>query len=217
MVVNALYRFQDPSEWINAPVRMMRSGVFSNDWGDWTGPTLFELDALRRSLPYWDRLSVTIEHPAEFVTNSYAPEIVGAVEDVQIYNEFLVGRVWLHRESIGLDLLHRIENRSPIEVSAAYWVNPRHEAGSYRGEQFNFKVQNLLPNHLAILPSTQGAFGLRHGCGIFPPAAVSSGIVTNVAGSTRRGKAQPNPLRAARNRPKVKASPVPPPTRTSQL
>lgn len=220
MVINSLYRFQTPSDWIPAPVRLMRVGVFDNRWGDWSGPTLFELDALRRSLPYWNRLSLTVEHPSEFVTNAYDPAIIGAVENVQIAREFLVGVAWLNRPSLRQhpSLLRRVENREPIEVSAAYYVNPLHESGTYRGESFDYRIQNLVPNHVAILPSSVGAFGLRHGCGLFAPErSVTSGIVTNGTRSTRRGKAQPNPLKVVRNRPRVAASPVPPPTPTSRF
>lgn len=65
------------------------------------------------------------------------------------------------------DVVDRINTgEEPVEVSTGLYTGIITEEGSYEGRRYNGRWQNIVSDHLAILPNTQGACSVADGCGI---------------------------------------------------
>ena len=100
--------------------------------------------------------------------------------------EQLVGDVWVDIErtrnlgDVGEQIVNRLEAGDPLEVSTSYFFD-RLEPGRYDGEHRDRVVGNLRPDHLALLPDSEGRCSLDDGCGFRPVAnagdpAVGDGV-----------------------------------------
>lgn len=52
-----------------------------------------------------------------------------------------------------------------LEVSTAYWFDPEETPGTYSGDSYAQVQRNIRPDHLALLPHTEGECSVADGCG----------------------------------------------------
>lgn len=83
----------------------------------------------------------------------------------------LRGELWIDIEKANrlggeaLEVLQRLENGEPLEVSTAYFRDLEAQPGSYGDKDYIGIQRNLRPDHLALLPQSVGACSWEDGAG----------------------------------------------------
>lgn len=128
----------------------------------------------------WDGRPVTYDHPkinGEAVAAG-SPDVLDDVGLGQLFNTRLDGKklkteIWINNSrinSLGEDaqeVIRRLrEGDEVVEVSTGLFTMSEHLEGTYEGQEFSAIWRNIVPDHLAILPSgTTGACSVADGCG----------------------------------------------------
>lgn len=154
------------------PVTMMVEGVHNGS----AGPLLHTAAELGKIPESWNGIPVTIGHPRN--DDGFIP-----ANDPQVLEEWAIGSVfhtvmegqklkseaWLEKDklqTVNENLFDRINNGEIVEVSVGVFSEDEETEGSYQGEDYVAVATNLRPEHLAILPHTEGACSVDDGCGI---------------------------------------------------
>lgn len=124
----------------------------------------------------WNGTPVPVYHPESGGTpvSANSPRIIeqrsiGRVFNVVAEGGKLSGELWLDEEKTRLiapDVLAKIQDRQPIEVSTGFFSDLASEAGTWQGENYEATVINIRPDHIAILPAAVGACSVADGCGV---------------------------------------------------
>lgn len=127
----------------------------------------------------WNGRPVFVGHPqigGEYVAGN-VPEVLEALAVGQVFNTALKDgkltmEAWLDKaraEEVPAlkDLLERIDNLEPVEISVGVFVKTTDEKGEYNGKKFLAVWADIAPDHLALLPEGQvGACSREMGCGV---------------------------------------------------
>lgn len=187
---------------------------------------LLPFGEIQRTALAWNGAPVTVSHPTtddgEFLPASQDAEAFETYATGRLFNveadensRALVGEVWLDAdraeqsaEALGRDdpaaLLE--EGEGPLEVSTGYWYRQENASGEYDGEEYDAVQMDVQPDHLAVLPNSEGECSLEDGCGLARPddgsaaAAAASSDFQSDGHATAQGQADGGPLRAAINR-----------------
>jgi hypothetical protein len=159
-------------KYLVAPVVAVAEGVLNG------GFLPFEEIAL--SAPGWNGVPVTVNHPedenGDFVPANL-PNVLEAYQIGRFLNakaegdgRKLAGELWIHlasvkwmtenvdgRGDLAKKAVEMIKDGDPLEVSTGYWHGVQEEAGEFEGQQFDEVQVDLLPDHLAVLPESEGA------------------------------------------------------------
>jgi hypothetical protein len=73
-----------------------------------------------------------------------------------------------------LDTLTRINDGEVMNVSVGAFIDTRPSPGTFKGKDYLCVWQNVLPDHLALLPDQQGACSVADGCGTNRVAAAAA-------------------------------------------
>ncbi|MCW5678448.1 MAG: DUF2213 domain-containing protein [Xanthobacteraceae bacterium] len=125
----------------------------------------------------WNGVPVTINHP----TNSRGVNIsanspqtltdwsVGRIFGAQVADKSLKGEAWidvLRAEELAPGLIEALERGDEMDVSTGYFPIEREKQGAFNGKQYVKTHHNLIPDHLALLPNSEGACSWADGCGV---------------------------------------------------
>lgn len=165
-------RVHEGREHLVVPVVLMTEGVHFGSGG----PLLHTADELGRYEASWNGIPVVVDHPKEdgnFISaNSPAVldrEKVGRVYNVYMDGNKLRGEAWIEQGRLGTvnsTALSYIKNKQPLEVSVGYFSDQEPITGEYQGKNYTAVARNFRPDHLALLPDTEGACNWEAGCGI---------------------------------------------------
>lgn len=158
-------------EYIIAPVIMMVQGVHSG-----SGGALLHTNTVLGG-HNWDGVPVVINHPQDALgqyisadsTEVWEQSGVGKIKNSKLVDNKLVGEAWIEKsllQSKNPSLLQRIESNEIIEVSVGSLTTSEPINGTFNGEDYTGIVHNMIPDHLALLPSQTGACSVKDGCGI---------------------------------------------------
>lgn len=157
------------------PVVLMVEGVHSGS----AGPLFYSSSALAESAHLWNGTPVPVYHPEDdrgFPVSCNSPEVierrtVGRLFNVQWEGDKnrIKGEVWLNigkAQNISPEVLSRIQQGLPLEVSTGLFSDDVMIPGTWNGEEYIGTVQSIRPDHLALLPGMTGACSWADGCGI---------------------------------------------------
>lgn len=164
-------------EWTVVPVVALVEGVIyaMNS----PGPELVTADVYEHAPEAWNGRPIFIDHPLVdgHPVSGNTPEILEAKAFGQVFNagtkdSKLVMEAWIDnaRASVvegGQDLLDRVNAEDPIEISVGAFVDVDEAAGTYNGRDYVGRWVEIVPDHLALLPTgVKGACSRDMGCGV---------------------------------------------------
>lgn len=162
----------DGREYLVAPVIAVREQVLNG--------ILTLADELTAVIDAWNGVPIVLYHPLDKLGDAISagsPDVwrkqgIGRLYNVKWVDNGLHGEMWLDvAKCIELggeaaDILDRIRNGKVVEVSTGYMANIDDLSGSVDGQDFNGVARDIVPDHLAVLPSQVGACSVRDGCGV---------------------------------------------------
>jgi len=159
-------------DYIVVPVVMMVEGVHNGS----AGPILYTAEQLSQNVERWNDEPIVINHPMDSSGNpisahseTVGDEIVGMVRNATMDNLRLLAEAWLRKDSLNSlspTTLQKIQAQTPIDVSVGVISNSIEERGVFQNEPYIGIANNIIPDHLALLPEDRGACSWDDGCGI---------------------------------------------------
>jgi len=154
------------SFWV-VPAIMMTQGVRNGSHG----AIYHRADHLAMSVPKWENIPVTIQHPRDgdgnFISaNSTGVSAVGHVSGAFMSGDKLRGELWLDVQALTAlspTAAELINTRQPLEVSIGVFADYEQFVVNQQPVQMSV---NYTPDHLAILIGEVGACSITDGCGI---------------------------------------------------
>ncbi len=156
------------------PVVMLVEGVHH---GLGTDPVYYPPQVLQASAPHWNNMPITINHPVDASgshvmcntdgTIRTAWEI-GLLKNVS-WDGKLKGELWIDVALANQKepaLLPFIQNGGQLEVSTGLLAADDGAPGTWNGEAYNASIQEIIPDHIALLPGSTGACSWNDGCGV---------------------------------------------------
>ena len=163
-----------------APVVLMTEGVHHGS----AGRILYTAEELSRMPMTWNGRPVPIMHPTDGDGSPRScndPDVlesqtVGRVFNVQWEpnNHRLKGELWVDEttarqvcSNLNLpDVIGMMHNGDPVEVSTGLFPEQSDEGGVWNGQNYDASAVGICSDHLALLPSGQGACSWQDGCGV---------------------------------------------------
>jgi hypothetical protein len=163
----------DGKDYLVAPVIMLKEGVHAGS----AGPMYYPPEEIAQSAHVWNGVPVTLPHPEDSgnLVSANSPEMIAQFKVGRVYNakwedEALKAEVWLDvskLEDIGqTEILEIIKQNDQLDVSTGLFSDEVYTPGAWNGETYNAVVQDIMPDHLALLPGTAGACSWEDGCGV---------------------------------------------------
>lgn len=158
-------------KYIVAPCVMLKEGVLAGS----NGPLLYSKAEIHKSTGLWDRVPVSVNHPENAnglpisLSDSPNTPIIGEVRSPRCDGDELAAELWLYRDKLASaapDVLIKLKQREPVEISTGMYMRRKAIAGEFRGVAYEAIAMDLRPDHLAVLPNQTGACSVRDGCGI---------------------------------------------------
>lgn len=153
------------------PVVMLVENVLSGS----SGPLFYQESDIRESVEEWNGKPVVVFHPDMMLGGrSGHPEVfskqrVGTIFNSSYRKGKLSAEAWIdvaRIESVSPKVLERIRANKPVEISTGLLVDTFEAAGVFNGRNYKAVATNFRPDHLAILPDSQGACSIKDGCGL---------------------------------------------------
>ena len=155
--------------YIVVPMVMILEGVHVGS----QGPVYYSLEELAKTPKQWNMKPIVVEHPFRGDTATdlevYKKQAVGMIMNTHFVDGKLKAEAWIDEELAQEKcptLLEHIEHRLPMEISTGLFSEMLMESGTWHGEEYKAKIVNIRADHLAILPSKQGACSLSDGAGL---------------------------------------------------
>lgn len=172
---------------------------------------LLPFEEIERTALAWNGHPVTVAHPtddngdflpASASAEAFAAHAVGKLFDVgpDPDGRGLDGEVWLDAEASAqaAEELDRDDpaqilqdSDGPIEVSTGYWFRKAEGTGTYDGQDYQAVQKDVQPDHLAILPNSEGECSLDDGCGLARPDHGDDSAAAAAAASGFESDGQP--------------------------
>ena len=142
---------------------IIRQGVFCGS----QGCILHTAESIKNSVPNWQNVPVTINHPMignTLVSIREKPDaIIGHLENPQFRNGALMADIVITTQDH--NILQQLQNTR--EVSIGVFTEEILASGTYNGKGYSAISQFYKPDHLALLPDGEGACSWERGeCGI---------------------------------------------------
>jgi hypothetical protein len=145
---------------------MLREGVHRGMSGV---ADFFESNVIANSVQSWAGRPITVNHPK---TSCGEPLTLHESWIGYIYNPYydesnkaLKAEAWVDKVH-GNSILEALANGENLDVSVGIWGDFADEEGEWNDETYEARAQNLVADHLAILPGSEGACSWKDGCGI---------------------------------------------------
>jgi len=170
-------------DYLVAPVSMIVPGVLPGS----RGPLYYPLDEIAANYGDWERVPLTVYHPADPLTGRHLSAADPGVLERQgigfvrrpTAKGKLAGEAWFDVERTenhdrqlpaAVRILPRLHRGEKIEVSTGLYTSNvpapdgylDHRGNPYRG----LIARRYVPDHLAVLPDQVGACSIKDGCGI---------------------------------------------------
>lgn len=125
----------------------------------------------------WNGVPVPVGHPTDAHGNpvsandpeTVANTVIGRLYHVHVDGDRLKGEIWIDiekAERIGYgELIQTLEAGEPMEVSTGYFAEVEQKSGVYGHDRYSGIHRNIAPDHLALLPDSEGACNWADGCG----------------------------------------------------
>ncbi|WP_310820717.1 DUF2213 domain-containing protein [Stratiformator vulcanicus] len=153
----------DGKDFLVAPVVMITANVHEGN----LGPVRYRSDVLTETLAGWNGKPITLGHPernGRHVVVADSPDTpIGFVKNARMDGNRLAADAYLDTARLleaSPTLLDAVNRGQAIEVSTGFLMTLARNA---LGEN---EAQKLIPDHLAILPGSEGACSIRAGCGL---------------------------------------------------
>jgi hypothetical protein len=135
----------------------------------------------------WDGRPVVLRHPQiqGIYVSANLPQItedfrMGSLYNTKVEDAKLKTEAWLDNARIAelggefLDALTSIQAGEVMNVSVGAFIDTRTATGIFKGKQYSSRWENVIPDHLALLPDQVGACSLADGCGTNRVAAAAT-------------------------------------------
>lgn len=173
------HRERNGLDYLVAPVTAMRSMQLHKGY--------VPVEEIEKSQPAWNGTPLSLNHPtnsAGMVSLVSSPRIedryrIGTLYNTDVDGDVLTGEAWIIPDVAnglsddGRALVDRLERGDAVSVSTSYFGD-RLPAGNYDGEYRDAVMGNLRPDHLALLPNSEGRCSIEDGCMAGAMAANSS-------------------------------------------
>lgn len=167
-------------EFIDVPAIILGEQVLYGAGGYEFGAELVTEKALSNSVIQWNNIPVVIYHTGESARTieNLENERVGFIYNAEIigYDEkptnvrlkcmlrLDVELLMLHEE--GEDIINTFDAGDIMEMSTGYYVKDwQMQEGSFRGQEYVALQNEIIPDHLALLPNAVGAYSIEDGGG----------------------------------------------------
>ena len=172
-LVGARKRYEelDGKRYLVVPAVMLTVGVHNGS----QGPLFYPSEELSKNPVSWNLKPVVIDHPSlnGDGVSACSPDILKNQGVGQLFESSWDGRLkteaWLDEDKlkrVNQGVLDRINNNEMIEVSTGLYHDPEEKTGTWNGKKYVGVVRNIQPDHLAILPDTEGACSIADGAGL---------------------------------------------------
>lgn len=160
----------DGVNYLTAPVVMMVEGVHRGSHG----PLFHSATELSKSSAAWEGMPVVINHPQDeagnyISANSVQEKVVGYVCEPKMEGKKLKAKIRVNVDKTSVvspTTIAALKANKVLEVSIGVFTDEIKEEGEWNGETYIARATNHKPDHLAILPTDQGACSVSDGCGI---------------------------------------------------
>lgn len=160
-------------EFIVAPLTMIISGVLNGS----KGPLYYPIDEIQATVERWNGMPIVVNHPYDsgMPVSARSPGVldkygIGFVFNADINDKNnLVAEGWFDINLLRLvdnRILNALNSSRKMELSTGLYTTNESKEGTFNGSQYTGIARNYRPDHLAILPDTEGACSLRDGCGV---------------------------------------------------
>lgn len=165
---------------IVAPVTMIVPGVLHGS----SGALFYSPDVVNRNPDAWNGMPIVVYHPTcnGEPISARQPDVlnkqgVGIILEAK-GGDVLVAEAWFDVDAVklvdntlddGIKIHPRLIAGIPIELSTGLKtrVSKAGEGAVYNSRPYDYAVEDIEPDHLAILPDQIGACSLEDGCGVF--------------------------------------------------
>lgn len=129
-------------------------------------------------LPFtWNGIPVPINHPKNtdgLPVSANSPDIIdshviGRLWNVYANEEKLHGEIWVDMakaDIVDSSIIGKLKTNGKMEISTGLYLDTDGVEGKWNDEEYVSTASNYHPDHLAILPDTNGACNFEDGCGI---------------------------------------------------
>jgi len=154
---------------------MLVEGVHHGSGSD---PVFYPSEVIMQSAADWNRMPVPVYHPTnqdgDHVLCNDNPKIanewsVGWIENARFLNGKLHAEVWINIEDANQrhpGLIDLLDAGEQMDVSTGLLALSDETPGTWNDESYAATITQIIPDHLALLPGTQGACSWDDGCGI---------------------------------------------------
>lgn len=160
-------------EHLVVPTVMIKEGVHSGS----QGAIYYPSEQLARSVHAWNNKPLVVYHPEingqpmsacdPVILNTRS---VGVILNTK-YDTKLRTESWIDIEranKVDKRVIERVENGEMMECSTGLLINnPIREEGEHDGKPYKIVANELIPDHLALLPDRIGACSIADGAGLF--------------------------------------------------
>src|SRR5690625_3359067 len=163
---------KDGRSYTVVPVVMMVEGVHAGS----QGPVLHLQQYFSQNPESWNGKPLTNGHPrnkdGQFVSVDQVDEnewIVGYIDNTYIEDSKLKAEAWIDDQkavAINPEIINYITEQRTLDVSTGSRTRDKEEKGLHNSEAYQKITTHYDPDHLALLPGSQGACSWSDGCGI---------------------------------------------------
>ena len=150
-ISNTLKIDRQPNGYLKIKANLTRTGIFVYKTAD--GKTLREFRSAEEvfkanSLDSLNQVPLSLYHPPVFIdSKNYNTYSVGSVSNIHQDSKFIKGEVLV----AGENAIEAIED-GIREISCGYTCDVVHKPGIYNGQHYDAIQQNIIYNHVAIVP-----------------------------------------------------------------
>lgn len=170
--VKAREEILNGSKYLVAPLVMIVPGILNGS----RGKGLYLEDQLKPTLHDWNGVPITLDHPLlnGNPVSARRPDILRNHWMGNVYNSNFDGKLrsegWFHvnaTKALSPKIHKALVEGTPFELSTGLNADTEPSNGQlWNGKEYDFKVVNIKPDHLAVLPDSVGACSLQDGCGV---------------------------------------------------
>jgi hypothetical protein len=166
---NLRTEYLEGEKYLVAPVVLMTPDVHNGS----KGALLYRKKELRDYAPSWNHKPIVLNHPTKGIActqeflNQYKMGIV-------LQTDFVRGKqrseAWFNERrtaQVAPKILSKLKRKEMMEVSTGLFVDLRGGPGKHNGKRYKAVAANHKPDHLAILPDSEGACSIADGGGLF--------------------------------------------------
>ncbi|MEW5725353.1 MAG: hypothetical protein AB1896_19725, partial [Thermodesulfobacteriota bacterium] len=157
-------------EHLVVPVVILTEGVHNDIY--------YSAAELRKYVAAWNGIPLPVSHPVDSDGNPLSantPDLVEKRSVGRLWNaEYkddpprIVAELWLDLEktkAVSPRVLEIMEKGEKLEVSTGLWMDIYEVSGVWNDEKYDRVGVNFRPDHLALLPDSEGACSWSDGCG----------------------------------------------------